>query len=152
VPRGKVVLLLGAEFRHASRFGRVPTLAIVDPPRMDHDDGGLGRLQVIGKLDDAAGVVGKSPCPHAQIGSFVNDQRRRLEVSRLHDRLKELRMICQQRFWIFDSHEPIVVQTRRRRRFGGRRNGDRQQGDRTEGNDDGHTTHWCLLKNGSRTA
>ena len=64
----KGVLGRSAEIASAGRFGRVPALAVVDAPGMDHDDGRLRRSQAIRHLDDAASVVRKPPGPHVEIG------------------------------------------------------------------------------------
>jgi hypothetical protein len=98
---GEMVFFDRAEVSDARRFRRAPALAIVDAPRMDHDDGSLGGAKAIGHLNDPASVVRKSPRAHRQVRPLVIDQHRRLKPPQLPHWLHELRIIRQQRRRIF---------------------------------------------------
>src|SRR2546425_8395391 len=55
------------------------SLAVVDAPRMNHDNRRACGFRVIRNLDDAAGIVGEPPGPDGEVGLGVVDQRRRSE-------------------------------------------------------------------------
>jgi hypothetical protein len=108
----ELVLFQRAEVGHAGRLGRVPTLAVVDPPGMDHDHGRAVGPQAIGHLDDPAGVVREPPGPHSEIGPLLINERRRLKSPQLPHRLDELGIIGQQRLRVSQRNQPVVIRPR----------------------------------------
>ena len=109
-----MVLRRRAEVADPVRLGRLPALAVVDPPGVDHDQGRLGGAEAVGHLDDAPGVVREPPGPHVQVGALVVDEQRRLEPGDLADRLDELGVVGQERLRVDEGREPVLVDPRLR--------------------------------------
>ena len=52
----EMIFLRSAEISDTRRLRRVPTLSIVNAPRMNHDDRSLAGVEMIGHLDDQTTV------------------------------------------------------------------------------------------------
>lgn len=106
---GEMIFGGGAEISDTGRFGSIPALAIVDAPGMDHDESGLGGLEVIGDFDDAAGIVTPAPGSHMEIGVRVINERRSFPSAGLADRFDPFGMISEQWFGVADGNELVWV-------------------------------------------
>ena len=135
----------------AGGLGSAPALAVVDAPRVNHDDCRLGRLQSVRHLNDPACIVRKPPGPHAEIGPLIVDQQRCFEPSFLLDRLDVFRMIGQNGVRIRQFFQAILIDSRCRF-VGGMKNQRCHRDDREESTFQFHdvapveTLSWlCLL-------
>ena len=110
--RGEMILGRRTEVADAGRLGCLPSLAVVDAPRVHEDHRRARRFDAIGHLDNATGVVRKTPRANVQIGAFFVDKQWRLEASLFDDGLYKLRMIGQQRLRVFNDGQAILVRSR----------------------------------------
>ena len=100
---------------YARWLGRIPTLTVVNSPRMDHDHRRMLGAKRVGHLDDPPRVVGESPGAYGEVRFLVVDQPRRLVARFFHDRLYELGVVRQQRRGIRNGRQPVAVGSRCRR-------------------------------------
>ena len=144
--------------RDAGRLRRVPALAVVDAPGVDHDDRRLGGAQAVGHLDDAAGVVART-ARRGRAGRRPSSSTSTGASKRVSSRTGSTNSgwSASSGFGFVDRRQAVLVDARRVGGRRARRDGRRQRSRRSSGEDGRMRSwsipvgSWCVCSAGRRT-